>query len=826
MANTDLTEWRLRDTNLTTDLGIIPASQSHLYFEINEPGSGALRLPLDSTKAGQVSSGMFAECFYRGSSRGGMFIENIKKSQADGDEYGGRWMSVSGRGALALLEDSIVWDDGSGATTREFTSVTKASILITLITEAQARGALANLTYNFSASVDTSAVAWTDSEIYKLAVGTSLLDVARQFAKTGGFDYEINLSGANFVLSAYSAGSGSNLSTTIFMRTGTNCEEVSSDERGDGINNALRVKYKGAYLTVSDATSITARRRREKLLSIEQAQSSASATTYASAKIAQTKDPRTSIAVRVYDGVSPRLFVDYDMGDTITLDVLGTQTSYRVLGIQADFDGADFSHVVLELNTILYDRDLEMSQDLDFLLDQWNTARDGNLQEVKQWMSIGSPNDIVTTMYSYNGYLYVGGRFTAIGGVTANHIATYNFVTGAWAATDAVGIAENVIGVIAVGSVMYAITVTKVYKFTAGAWALIGTTSANTISRTCIATDGTNLFVGGNFIGISGVVTFGVAKWDGTIWSNAVANNLGGTCYGLVWFSGKLHGSFENGANNLNFVAVCTAGVWAALFPALAKSCTIALTTNGKLYFLGAGNTPLYEWDGVAVAPTSLGTTSLYTNLEGVYNVNGAIASYLTDVYISGMQYGSLTMPMKYSGGAFSQLGDGTNAYVNALVVNNSDVYVGGDFTQADGKSIPYLGVWVTDFQSMVDHLSNDGSFNMGGAIHSATASAITDSDEVPFWEDVTSALRKITWANIKATLKTYFDTLYAVVAKGVTNGDAHDHNGGDGAAIPVAGISATGTPSSTTYLRGDGTWSAVSAAGSGVNLSDFNTQY
>jgi hypothetical protein len=35
---------------------------------------------------------------------------------------------------------------------------------------------------------------------------------------------------------------------------------------------------------------------------------------------------------------------------------------------------------------------------------------------------------------------------------------------------------------------------------------------------------------------------------------------------------------------------------------------------------------------------------------------------------------------------------------------------------------------------------------------------------------------------------------LYAPIAKGVTNGDSHDHNGGDGAAIPAGGISAKAT--------------------------------
>lgn len=78
--------------------------------------------------------------------------------------------------------------------------------------------------------------------------------------------------------------------------------------------------------------------------------------------------------------------------------------------------------------------------------------------------------------------------------------------------------------------------------------------------------------------------------------------------------------------------------------------------------------------------------------------------------------------------------------------------------------------------------------------------------------------------------------------SKGVTNGDSHNHSGGDGAAIPEAGLSmadnttgdvstakhgfAPKAPNDTAkYLRGDGTWAAV-PAGSGESIHDISADY
>ena len=72
-----------------------------------------------------------------------------------------------------------------------------------------------------------------------------------------------------------------------------------------------------------------------------------------------------------------------------------------------------------------------------------------------------------------------------------------------------------------------------------------------------------------------------------------------------------------------------------------------------------------------------------------------------------------------------------------------------------------------------IDGTSFDGTANIlvvAPAIHAATNKTTpVDADEFAIWDSVSGLLNHVTWANIKATLKTYFDTIYAALAGSAT---------------------------------------------------------
>jgi len=330
---------------------------------MNEPDTGEISINLNDPDAVELTSGRLIKMAYRGApiGSGGFFIENIVDDIAASGDRSGQWKKVSGRGGLAVLDDAIVWSTTD--TSRTFTAERMGAILLTLITEAKARGCFPAMRTEFSAIEDSNGDLWTDSTTITLSTGTSLLDVARQFSELGlefrlVFDWVIG----DYVLYVYGTANGIDRGDSVVVRMGLNAQQLSEARESSALKNAYLVSYQAGITTATDAASITTYRRRETFFQAGNAPSSGSALILAGAELAARKDPVHSITVKLDDGANPpRYGEDYQVGDWIGVDWGdgAVPSSYRVRGAELEWQtDKKYANVTLTLNSIKLEQEL------------------------------------------------------------------------------------------------------------------------------------------------------------------------------------------------------------------------------------------------------------------------------------------------------------------------------------------------------------------------------------------------------------------------------------------------------------------------------------
>jgi hypothetical protein len=338
-----------------------------LYLALNEPGSGEISIHASDPAAPSI--GKFVQLAYRGEVRGGFFIESIANAEVAGGEKAEQWRALSGRGLMAILEETIVWEgvtDGEvGSTTRRSDGRSMAQIMLILIEEAKARGALTFMDTDFTATVDSTGQAWTDFESHEGRVGMSMLDVMRQFAEMGiDFDIVPMLDG-RFLLRMYKNGLGKDKSATVVLRVGQNCTTLSDQQNGSEIRNALLVEYTGGFASVQDNTSIGQYRRREGLFQVYNAPTYSAGVAMVMSELGRLKNPDRAISVKVYDANGPRVFVDYGLGDWISLAREdGSVERWRIRGLQLEWQDNWYADVVVELNSVKMETELRVARQI------------------------------------------------------------------------------------------------------------------------------------------------------------------------------------------------------------------------------------------------------------------------------------------------------------------------------------------------------------------------------------------------------------------------------------------------------------------------------
>jgi hypothetical protein len=282
------------------------------------------------------------------------------------------------------------------------------------------------------------------------------------------------------------------------------------------------------------------------------------------------------------------------------------------------------------------------------------------------WLSLSGANGTngwVSAAVWIGSDLYIGGSFTTAGGVSANGVAKWDGTSWSALGAGVGGVSEMAV----IGSDLYVagqfttaggIAANRIAKWNGTSWSALGSGVAGSSSYAVIsalAVNGSDLYVGGQFITAGGISANGVAKWNGSSWSTLGAGVFGVNAMALMGSDLYVAGNFSTaGEVSANSIAKwnITTSTWS----------TLGSGVNNNVYALAVSGTDLY--------------------VGGMLTTAGGVSA-------------SRVAKWNSTTSTWSALGSGVSSWAPlAIVVSGSDVYVGGDFPTAGGVTVNNIAKW------------------------------------------------------------------------------------------------------------------------------------
>lgn len=339
---------------------ITEAAAKHVAREFNDYGDGQFQISRhgDADQLVWTRLGRYIRAWrdtITGDPIASFFIEDSGDTVLAEEEDGVEDYVRQGRGPMRYLKEAIIWYEsvtGNDAAAPDpdgiwlWPEVHPAGIMVRQLEEAQERGALPDLTYDFTRTHDSDGNPWTlTCDDFQLQTGDVDLDDLRGRLTELGLVFEMK---HDFLFRAWEAGNvGTDLSASITLAKGTDIATSAEREQHWGdLKSTILVKGKrgdtGApvFVPVDSAAALTETTRR-----IEGFVDASETSGYdalqqigQSAIYRQLRRHAGPTKLGVLDKTGQIALVDYVPGDTVTVDVPGiwNEEAKQVTSISLD----------------------------------------------------------------------------------------------------------------------------------------------------------------------------------------------------------------------------------------------------------------------------------------------------------------------------------------------------------------------------------------------------------------------------------------------------------------------------------------------------------